>query len=768
MHSLRARQPRHTPFRCTHPPTPPVAWHLLPATNALDGDCALELLHLLSCGRGGAPPHARAGELDPPHPREARGPLPQRPRLLGHLLLELAHALGQVVPPQPLVTEGERRQPNGHVGVRVLGGLAWHGEARARGWWRRPRRASRGSRAAGLWGCGAAGLRGCEAEGWRGEVRLSWRGGRAHGKQRAVARHRRVARVRALELLGLQQPVVYAVDARERVRQQRIEPVRSQVEQLHLAVAEARHDRDGRRRAREGVGADLHVAQPAAGLQPRPQPEDGPLGEERLELLPVPRGGEQQQVRRRLQHVRGHALGHLGLERGARGACHRVGLEAAAAAAVAAEQPVEQEPRQLPAEARAAALGHVERHLVAERPVELRLERVQHEVDLVNEQHGAAEEAEHLDAPRGLLAQRGHRAHVEGRARAAELAQHALASVEDHAHALGDLAGDRGGGGRFDLPRVRQQVEGLDELERERLERGRVADHHRARVARLAQLGAQPRRVPRVAQPVEGERVHGLDEHAREDGAHHRAAHLEQRRGHALHHELRAVAEEQREQRRDHGGLAAAHDHLLAARAAALGRLDEAAHQRHLRLSQQEARHELERREARVEARAAVVAAAIAAARLLHKVAARRERGGEAVGLHSELELQRAPLRCVGRVPLPRLDLLDLGQQPVDHREAAHGLAHPARHEHRARGEVEHTPRLHLAQVRVEATQRRLGVRRHAERHEQLEPHAWLRARHHTERVGEQRAPLFLAAPADLLLLLPRVEPAEHPAAAAA
>ena len=50
--------------------------------------------------------------------------------------------------------------------------------------------------------------------------------------------------------------------------------------------------------------------------------------------------------------------------------------------AVAGEQPVEQEPRQLPAEARATALRHVERHLVAERPVELRLERVQHEVDL--------------------------------------------------------------------------------------------------------------------------------------------------------------------------------------------------------------------------------------------------------------------------------------------------------------------------------------------------------------------------------------------------
>ena len=39
-----------------------------------------------------------------------------------------------------------------------------------------------------------------------------------------------------------------------------------------------------------------------------------------------------------------------------------------------------------------------------------------------------------------------------------------------------------------------------------------------------------------------------------EERAHHRTAHLEQRRGHALHHELLAVAEEEREQRRDHLG----------------------------------------------------------------------------------------------------------------------------------------------------------------------------------------------------------------------
>ena len=98
MHSLRARRPRCNPFRRTPPPAPICPWpaHLLSTVDALDGDCALELLHLVRDGRVAAPPHARAGELDPSHPCEARGPLPHRPRLLTHLLLELTHALGLV------------------------------------------------------------------------------------------------------------------------------------------------------------------------------------------------------------------------------------------------------------------------------------------------------------------------------------------------------------------------------------------------------------------------------------------------------------------------------------------------------------------------------------------------------------------------------------------------------------------------------------------------------------------------------------------------
>ena len=67
-----------------------------------------------------------------------------------------------------------------------------------------------------------------------------------------------------------------------------------------------------------------------------------------------------------------------------------------------------------------------------------------------------------------------------------------------------------------------------------------------------------------------------------------------------LHHELRAVGDEQREQRRDGGRLACAHDELRDERLALGQRADELLDQPHLRLAQDDARGELEDQVARV------------------------------------------------------------------------------------------------------------------------------------------------------------------------
>ena len=117
-----------------------------------------------------------------------------------------------------------------------------------------------------------------------------------------------------------------------------------------------------------------------------------------------------------------------------------------------------------------------------------------------------------------------------------------------------------------------------------------------------------------------------------------------------LHHELRAVGDEQREQRRDGGRLACAHDELRDERLALGQRADELLDQPHLRLAQDDARGELEDQVARVVAqptRRQVLelragphcgrrcrqgrhgAAAVARVGLAHVVSLDGERGGE-------------------------------------------------------------------------------------------------------------------------------------------
>ena len=149
----------------------------------------------------------------------------------------------------------------------------------------------------------------------------------------------------------------------------------------------------------------------------------------------------------------------------------------------------------------------VELVLVADREVELGLQRVEQQVDLVHDEHAAAEEAEHL---------------------------HQRADVVLHARVLLP-------------PLVAQHVELLEQLELERLHRRRRA-HHDAAVARRT-LQLVDRRPPHLARAVEREREDALADDRRERRAQRRLRLLEQRGRHRLHDERLAVAEEEGEQR---------------------------------------------------------------------------------------------------------------------------------------------------------------------------------------------------------------------------
>ena len=200
-----------------------------------------------------------------------------------------------------------------------------------------------------------------------------------HRQQTPRARHARAAAaLEQRDVRGLEQAVAHAVDLREHVREQRADPVASQVDHLERLVLRLALDHCARlahvARARQ-VRAHV-VLGDAARRAARAKPQLGPLGEQRRQGLAVPLAVEQNDVRLRLHALRFRRLldtrrdflqnlsRFVGPSRLLRGGARRsVGR---------AEHSVEDEKRELPAQPVAGArFRKVERHASAQRPVQL-------------------------------------------------------------------------------------------------------------------------------------------------------------------------------------------------------------------------------------------------------------------------------------------------------------------------------------------------------------------------------------------------------------
>ena len=154
----------------------------------------------------------------------------------------------------------------------------------------------------------------------------------------------------------------------------------------------------------------------------------------------------------------------------------------------------------------------VERFLLACREVKLRLERVEHEVDLVDEHLARREEAQH-----------GARLARFGRVRHELLAELVRRRLE---RGVGEQPA-RHEQQRRDALLSREHVK---VLEHQAFDRARHAAHDTTRAARARELAAEALHArERVGWPaaVECEREDALHDDRREDGAHHVAAHVE-------------------------------------------------------------------------------------------------------------------------------------------------------------------------------------------------------------------------------------------------
>mmetsp|Transcript_25500 Transcript_25500/g.83297 ORF Transcript_25500/g.83297 Transcript_25500/m.83297 type:complete len:871 (-) Transcript_25500:87-2699(-) len=456
--------------------------------------------------------HAPAGRLDPLHPEERGWPLELGADLRLEHVAQVLDERAEVGLAQPLVAVREDRDPDGHVGVRKLG---------------------RGGR------------RVLPDEG-DGHVA-------ARARQGAVALHRD-------HLWNREEAEVDARDLAQHVRQQVGEPVVAEVEHLGLLVRERGAVCHRALDAAAGEAADRGVVRDVVQTGAA-EPDEQPGAHQRLERRVVPLLREEGEVGHALHVVARDALlaralqpeKALALRLGRRGRDALAGRRAVAAreagAAAAAGQParalrlglgllleqqqrVQHPPWQLPPRGR-----KVERVLVAERPVELRLERVEEQVDLVHDEARRAVDGHHLD---------------EG------------TKVDLHARVL--LA-----------PRVAQHVHLLEHLELQRLDGRRGAQHDAAVAPRREQLldGAPPE----LRRALEDKREDPLAHDRREGGAQGGLALLQECLRHRLQHERLPVAEHQRQHRPHNRRLAAAHQHLLDKRLSATHRLHKLADQ---------------------------------------------------------------------------------------------------------------------------------------------------------------------------------------------
>eukprot|EP00966_Prymnesium_polylepis_P087724 2029960-Prymnesium_polylepis.1 len=396
------------------------------------------------------------------------------------------------------------------------------------------------------------------------------------------------------------------------------------------------------------------------GLEPQQHPRrhHGP------HLQVVPLDVEQDQVRRALQRAACVALlddlcelveAPMGTPRLVERHAHALALEE--------EHGIEGVDRTRPALRR-----EVERVLLADREVELRLKRVEQQVDLVHDQDAALKEAEPFRQRAGIAL---HRRVV--------------------------LA-----------PRVAKHIQLLEELELQRLDRGgRRKDNAPIAHGRL-QLGhCRPRQLGRA---VKGEREDALADDGREGGAQRRLGLLQQRRRHRLHHESFAIAQHEREERAHDGRLAAAHQHLFDEWLARAHRTDELVNKLDLCLAEHDVVRELEDRKPRV-------------VHQTQRGALRRARRRKVVSAREHVLRKRARLNPDGGGS--KLAQRAIGTQepekPLTLAHAAVDLADAARMQHSGEELVEDRKRVGTGDERVGGAQVILRTARDEEAEEEVQ-----------------------------------------------
>ncbi|CCW65588.1 unnamed protein product [Phytomonas sp. EM1] len=199
--------------------------------------------------------------------------------------------------------------------------------------------------------------------------------------------------------------------------------------------------------------------------------------------------------------------------------------------------------------------AEVDRVLRADRKVQLRAQRVQQDVDLVHNQNAALPELQNGgDGVRHIRA-RDH--------------------LPAHRHRVPPVSLVDG----VLLIEIRRRdrfhhMQLLDVFEKQRFDALRGRDHDRAillggfelLIQQLDRLDAAPAGLAGglpVEVAIKPQGVDVFHHHDAKTAAKNTARLLQQRGGHHLHHQLRAVGEEEREQRADHRRLPLPHDHLL-------------------------------------------------------------------------------------------------------------------------------------------------------------------------------------------------------------
>ena len=509
-----------------------------------------------------------ARRLDPRDPQERGRPLELGAGLRLERRAQMGHHGAEVGLAHPLVAVGERRQADGDVRVRKLGGERWRVLA-----------------------------------------------DEGHREEAPRARHGARGRLHLCNLRRREEPEGDAAHLAQDVRQQVAQPVGAQVEQLGVPVRERRLHRLVRGAVLERLEC-LRVGDLDEALPPQPREEE--RGEEGAELLVVEGRRDEHEVRLALQEVlacpKRHRLLQLAEVRGLGGArAPEVGVAADAVVCATGavvgggqlvaqrggggggggrrrgrrcEDGVEEVGGHLP-----ARRGEVEGVPIAERPVELRAQRVEHHVDLVDDSDGATPQLEELGGVARLREQLlpvdVEEAELRD-GRAAAHAKHAAEALRQRALPVDGLA-----------PRL-CEVQQLEQLECEGLDRGGRRDHQRVLLDGRASLAQQG--LARLRPSVEGERQHWLAQRGiGEARAQHGEGEGEQGGGHNLQDELAAVGEHQPKQRRDDGRLALAHQQLVADRAARARSTHKLADELYLRRSEHQARAVLVDEQPRVE-----------------------------------------------------------------------------------------------------------------------------------------------------------------------